>query len=192
MNENDDKGFAVWLTGLPASGKTTLAHALGDALQRRGAQFQILDSDDLRQVLTPEPTYSREERDWFYQVMAYIGQLLTQNGINVIFAATANRYAHREQARELIQEFMEVFVCCSLETCIARDEKGVYQKAFSGEATTVPGIQAPYEITAPPDLTVNTEEDTPQACAGAVISRLEELGFLTRREASIPDRRHPR
>jgi adenylylsulfate kinase len=73
---------------------------------------------------------------------------------------------------------MEVFVCCSLETCIARDEKGVYQKAFSGEAATVPGVQAPYEIAAPPDLTVNTEEDTPQACAGAVISRLEELDFL--------------
>lgn len=178
MNENDDRGFAVWLTGLPASGKTTLAHALADALQRRGIHAQILDSDDLRQVLTPEPTYSHDERDWFYRVMAYIGQLLTQNGVNVIFAATANRYAHREQARELIPKFMEVFVCCSLETCMARDEKGIYQKALSGEATTVPGVQAPYEIAAPPDLTVDTEERTPQECAELVISRLEELGFI--------------
>jgi adenylylsulfate kinase len=174
----EEPGFAIWLTGLPASGKTTLAVGLAEALRERGVRVQILDSDQLRQVLTPEPSYSREERDWFYRTMAYIGQLLTQNGVNVIFAATANRRYHRDWARQAIERFMEVYVRCSLDTCMARDQKGVYQKALTGQATTVPGLQVPYEPPEAPELTVDTERRSPEECVGHIVTRLEELSFL--------------
>jgi adenylylsulfate kinase len=176
----EESGFAVWLTGLPASGKTTLAVGLAEALKERGVRAQILDSDQLRQVLTPEPSYSRSERDWFYRTIAYIGQLLIQNGVNVIFAATANRRRHRDRARQAIERFVEVYVRCSLDTCMARDQKGVYEKAPTGEVTTVPGLQVPYEPPEAPELTVDTERQTPEEARGRIVARLEELSFVAK------------
>lgn len=173
-----ESGFAVWLTGLPASGKTTLAKALADALAARGVGVQILDSDELRRVLTPQPTYSSSERDWFYQTMVYIGQLLVQNGVNVLFAATAGRCRYRDRARERIKNFMEVYVRCSLETSMARDEKGIYARGLAGEATTVPGLQVPYQEPQNPALTIDTERQTPEEGVQAILARLEEGSFL--------------
>jgi adenylylsulfate kinase len=173
-----EPGFAVWLTGLPASGKTTLARALAQALAARGVSVQILDSDELRRVLTPQPTYSASERDWFYQTMVFIGQLLVQNGVNVLFAATASRRRYRDRARQAIERFMEVYVHCSLETCMARDEKGIYAKGLAGKATTVPGLQVPYQEPQNPALTIDTERQTPEEGVRAILARLEERSFL--------------
>lgn len=173
-------GFAVWLTGLPASGKTTLGVALADRLKERGIPVQVLDSDELRQVLTPQPTYTRQERDWFYRAMAYIGGLLTQNGVNVIFAATANRRLHRDRARQAIERFVEVYVRCSLETCMARDQKGIYEKALAGRTKTVPGLQVPYEPPEAPEVTVDTEQQTPVEGWRQIEAHMERLSFLRR------------
>jgi adenylylsulfate kinase len=172
-------GFAIWLTGLPASGKSTLARELARDLKNRGMRVQILDSDELRQVLTPTPTYSEEERTWFYQVTTYLGQLLTNNGINVIFAATANRRSHREEAREAIERFVEIYVRCSLETCMERDEKGIYEKGLTGQAKTVPGLQIPYESPETPDLIVDTEQHTANEGVGQILALLDERSYLT-------------
>jgi adenylylsulfate kinase len=147
-------------------------------LETRDIQIQILDSDDLRAILTPEPTYSREERDWFYGVLVHIGQLLTRNGINIIFAATARRQAYRDQARQSIEQFAEVHLDCPLETCLARDQKGIYAKGLAGEATTIPGLQVPYEPPESPEVTVNTEHQPPEEGARQIIARLEERSFL--------------
>jgi adenylylsulfate kinase len=171
-------GFAVWLTGLPAAGKTTLAEGLAEALRARGLIVQILDSDDLRDVLTPEPTYSAEERAWFYRVVAFIAQLLTQNGVDVIIAATANRQQYRDYAREAIEHFAEIYVHCPLQTCIDRDEKGIYDKALSGEASTVPGLQVPYEPPENPIAVVNAEATSPQEGVQRIVARLKERSFL--------------
>src|SRR5438552_7833840 len=157
----DRGGFAIWLTGLPACGKSTLAAGLAQALKAQDMPIQVLDSDELRRVLTPQAAYNPQERDWFYQVMAYIGQLLTQNGVNVVFAATANRRHYRDLARREISRFAEVYVRCSLETCMARDPKGLYAKAQAGQITTLSGLQAPYEAPENPILTVDTEHQTP-------------------------------
>jgi adenylylsulfate kinase len=86
-------GFAIWLTGLPSSGKTTLAHALSHLLTERGIAVQILDSDELRRRLTPNPTYSAEERDWFYDIITFLAELLTTNGVNILIAALGIRRA---------------------------------------------------------------------------------------------------
>lgn len=173
-----EEGFAVWLTGLPASGKTTLGRELSRALREWGLPVQILDSDDLRDVLTPDPTYSAEERDWFYQVVAFIAGLLTENGTNVIVAATANRQQYRDYARAAIDRFAEVHVRCSLETCMKRDNKGVYEKAVTGEATTVPGLQVPYEPPGRALATVDTESLSPQEAARQILVALERHSFL--------------
>lgn len=175
-------GFAVWLTGLPASGKSTLARGLAETLQERDIRLQILDSDELRQVLTPDPTYSREERDWFYSALTYIGRLLTQNGVNVVFAATAPRQAYRAEARQTLAHFVEVYVRCSLETCRARDQKGIYAKALAGVATTVPGIQAPYEAPPAPEVVVDTELQNPEQGVWQIVERLEALSFVKRKK----------
>jgi adenylylsulfate kinase len=145
-----------------------------------GGDVQILDSDELRQVLTPQPTYTQQERDWFYWAMAYIGGLLTQNGINIIFAASANRRLHRDRARQAIERFVEVYVRCSLEACMARDQKGIYEKALAGQATTLPGLQVPYEPPEVPEVTVDTEQQTSEERVRQIEARMERLSFLRR------------
>jgi len=173
-----EEGFAVWLTGLPASGKTTLGRELSGALRERGLPVQILDSDDLRDVLTPDPTYTAEERDWFYRVVAFIAGLLTQNGITVIVAATANRRQYRNYARATIDHFAEVHVRCPLKICMKRDDKGVYEKALAGEATTVPGLQVPYEPPRRALATVDTESLSPHEAAHQILVALERHSFI--------------
>jgi adenylyl-sulfate kinase len=175
---SEEAGFAIWLTGLPAAGKTTLARGVAHVLRERGLRIQVLDSDQLRHVLTPEPNYTREERDWYYQVMVFMGKLLTQNGVNVAFAATANRRSYRHRAREAIGRFTEIYVRCSLETCVARDDKGIYKKALAGEATTVPGLQVPYEPPRNPEIVVDTERSTKEEGVRMILDRLEKMSFL--------------
>lgn len=172
------KGWAVWITGLPSSGKTTIAKAVRGRLEERGVGVQILESDEVRRVLTPRPTYTEEERETFYSALAYIGGLLAENGVNVIFDATANRRRYREEARSRIERFLEVYVKCPLEVCIERDVKGIYRRALKGEAKTVPGLQAPYEEPLDPDVTIDCVADSPEEAANRIIKTLRDKGFL--------------
>jgi adenylylsulfate kinase len=169
--------FAVWMTGLPASGKSTITRVLVRELASRGVDVAVLESDVLRQVLTPRATYSDDERQEFYRAMAYIGSLLATHGVPVVFDATANRRAYRAPAREAIDRFVEVYVDCPLEVCMARDPKGIYRRAQSGEASTVPGVQAAYEPPTRPDVVVSGRGDGLEA-ARAIIRMLERHGYL--------------
>lgn len=170
--------FAVWVTGLPASGKSTLVKRLKAQFDQRGMDVAVLESDILRKILTPVPRYDENEREAFYHQMVYIGTLLTQHGVPVIFDATANRRRYRNQAREQIPRFMEVYVDTPLETCIARDPKGIYRKAREGASDTVPGLQSTYEPPQDPELVVNGGRETPETAARRVMSKLAEMGFL--------------
>src|SRR5438045_2256200 len=100
------EGFAVWVTGLPASGKSSVVSTLKTMLAERGVDAAVLESDELRQVLTPYPRYSEEERLLFYSQMVYIGALLTRHGVPVIFDATAHRRVYRDNARQQIGSFL--------------------------------------------------------------------------------------
>ena len=172
--------FAVWITGLPSSGKSTITHALVEALSARRVDVAVLESDTLRHVLTPHPTYSEEERDTFYRAMACIGALLVAHGVPVVFDATANRRRYRAAARMAIRRFIEVYVECPLEVCLARDVKGIYRQAQSGEASTVPGAQASYEPPEHPDLVVSGQDAAPRAAARRIVRALEEKGYLSK------------
>jgi len=110
--------------------------------------------------------------------MVYIGTLLTQHGISVIFDATANRRRYRDQAREQIPRFVEVYVDCPLVTCVARDPKGIYRKARVGVADSVPGFQTAYEPPEKPELIIDGDREIPEAAAGRVVAKLEEKGYL--------------
>lgn len=172
-------GFAVWLTGLPASGKSALAREMQRLLAEGGVQAVILDSDALREVLTPRPEYTERERDWFYGVIVFLAAWLTGSGVNVLIAATAHRRAFRDQARAQIERFAEVYVRCPLEVCARRDPKGIYALAKAGRAGNVPGLGVPYEPPSAPEATVDTALLSP---AEAARSALEQLSSLLRRQ----------
>ena len=174
--------FAIWVTGLPASGKSTLTASLRTQLAERGIHAAVLESDILRRILTPHPRYDEEERTAFYRQMVYIGTLLTQQGVPVIFDATANRRCYRAGARQQIPNFLEVYVDSPLETCMARDPKGIYRNSSVMASNTVPGLQTPYEPPEQPDILVRGDQEAPQTAAQRVIAKLTEKGYLSKVE----------
>lgn len=172
------KGFAVWLTGLPASGKSTIARLLEGELEARGVNVAVLESDALRRTFNPDPGYGDRERDVFYSGLAFIGCLLADHGVSVIFDATASRRAYRDRARREIERFVEVHVDCPLPVCEARDPKGIYGRAREGKAANVPGVQAVYEPPVRPELVVRGDTDDPAEAARRIVALLEEKGYL--------------
>jgi adenylylsulfate kinase len=162
--------FAVWLTGLPASGKSTIVAALIPQLEGLGRPIEVLESDAVRRVLTPSPTYSPMERDLFYRALAFVGARLAAHGVTVVFDATANKRAYRDFARTLIPQFIEVAVECPLELCMQRDYKGTYHRGQRGESSTVPGLQEPYEAPLRPELTIDTTRTSASEAAGKVLA----------------------
>jgi adenylylsulfate kinase len=175
---NKFPGFAIWLTGLPSSGKTTLANALSVLLSERGISVQVLDSDDLRRRLTPHPTYSPEERNWFYDMVIFLAELLTENGINVLISATAPRRAYRDEARTRIKRFAEVYVDCPEEICRKRDSKGLWEQTGRGEITALPGAGVPYEPPDSPEAKVDTAQLSIEEAAHHSLNELEKQGLF--------------
>lgn len=153
---NRSQGFAIWLTGLPASGKSSIAAELKPKLEAMGCAVDVLESDAVRRVLTPDPTYSDTERDLFYRALAFVGAKLVAHGVTVIFDATAVKRRYRDFARSLIPTFIEVAVECPLEVCMQRDYKGTYGRGQRGESSTVPGLQTPYEPPLNPEVRIDT------------------------------------
>ena len=163
-------GTVIWITGLPASGKSTLAKRLRERLEALGRMAVVLDGDAVREALVPPPGYSPEERDAFYQTLARLAGLLARQGLAVLVAATAPRRAHRAAARALAPRFVEVFVDVPAEECARRDPKGLWARARAGEAPTLPGAGAPYEPPEAPEVRAAGGEDA--AAVEAVLRSL--------------------
>ncbi|MDF0642529.1 MAG: adenylyl-sulfate kinase [Nitrospira sp.] len=162
--------FAVWLTGLPASGKSTIVSRLRPELEALDLTVEVLESDEVRRILTPTPTYSEMERDLFYRALAFLGARLVAHGVTVLFDATATKRSHRDLARALIPRFIEVSVECPLEVCIRRDCKDTYRRGSRGDTSTVPGLQVPYEPAADPELRIDTTAVSPADAAREIVT----------------------
>ncbi|MCA9557358.1 MAG: adenylyl-sulfate kinase [Myxococcales bacterium] len=160
----------IWLTGPPASGKTTLAAALNTRLRAAELAVLWLDSDDLRPVLMPEAGYDDADRHRFYGAVAHLARRAAEGGCTVLISATASRRAHRAPLRRSVPRFHEVLLTCDPETLRARDPKGLYARADAGELPHLPGATAPYE---PPDHPL-VILDTGRLSVDAAVARLAE------------------
>ena len=171
--------FAIWITGLPASGKSALAEALLAKLSSDGTLAARLESDAMRPLLAPDAGYSDEGRDAFYRALLAEGMRRLGSGENVLFDATASRRAYRDRARNAIGRFVEVYVDTPLAVCEARDPKGIYRREREGTGRgNVPGLSAPYEPPESPEITVYGDREPPDAAAARIVSLLRERGWL--------------
>lgn len=158
--------WAAWVTGLPGCGKTTVTRVMADILQAKGLRLKVLNIDDVRKVLTPQPAYSLEERAIVYAAIAYMARLLVDEGVNVIIDATGNLREYRDVARKLIPDFAEIYVKCPIEVAMKREEariggnapKDIYKKGTTGKSSTVPGVNVAYEAPEAPLATLDTEK----------------------------------
>jgi adenylylsulfate kinase len=199
---NEMKNFVIWLTGIPSSGKSSIALSLRSKIQELTIPVEVLDSDDLRNNIHPNLSYSEKDREIFYNSIVYIAKLLVKNNINVIIAATANRRKYREKARKQFENFIECYVKCPVKICIKRDPKGLYKAAMNGKKPTFP-IFIPekddplgeyandrdeikklfpswsiYEIPKKPDCVVDTSNRSPEENAEIILKFLKDKGFL--------------
>src|ERR1700674_5573214 len=126
-------GFTIWMTGLSGAGKSTLARALETALRERQRHVEVLDGDEVRENLSKGLGFSKEDRDTNIRRIGWVADRLTRNGVFVIVAAISPYRAVRDEVRQLIGDFIEVHVDCSLEVLTERDVKGLYAKALAGE-----------------------------------------------------------
>ena len=189
MPSDREPAFAVWITGLPASGKSTVARAFAAELAGKGIRAAVLESDVVRREITPRPKYDDAERDAFYATLACLARTLVLHGVPVIVDATANRRAYRDRARETIPRFFEVYVRCPLAVCQARDPKGIYRRGAEGTAKNVPGVSAPYEPPLTPEVVVDGERDDPVTAARRIVAALEGKMFLHQGPGGAPGSR---
>jgi adenylyl-sulfate kinase len=178
----DRDGFVLWFTGLSGSGKTTLADLVERDLRGRGGRVERLDGDVVRQSLTADLGFSKEDRDKNIQRVTFVAKLLSRNGVGVVAAFISPYRATRDWVRAEVTNFIEVFVDCSLEECIRRDVKGLYVKAVAGEIPEFTGVSDPYEPPLNPEITVNTAEESVEESFAKIMAYLEERGFVPLRE----------
>lgn len=172
------KGVTVWFTGLPCSGKTTIADRLGEVLLERGEKMERLDGDTVRKGLTSDLGFSKEDRAENIKRVTFVAKLLTRNDVKVLATFVSPYIDRRQKTREEIDQFMMVYVRTPVEECIKRDVKGMYAKALAGEIKGFTGIDDPYEAPVDPELIVDTDKETIEESVQKVLSEMKKRGFL--------------
>jgi adenylylsulfate kinase len=167
--------FCVWLMGLSASGKTTLAQMLARALAQQGFKVEVLDGDIVRTTLSKGLGFTHGDRVTNLRRIAARAQDLVRQQVVTIVAAICPYHAIREEVRALIGEYVEVYLNCPLEVCISRDPKGLYRKALAGEIQHFTGIDDVFETPVRPDIEVTTNAEDPEASLGRILRRLAAL-----------------
>jgi adenylylsulfate kinase len=174
----EQKGFTLWFTGLPCSGKSAVADRVADILRSGGLRAERLDGDLVRQSLCRDLGYSREDRNENIRRVTFVAKLLTRNGVAVLTSFISPYREIRDEARREIGDFIEVYVKCPLEVCLSRDIKGMYKKARNGEIKEFTGISDPYEEPLNPELVLETDKETLEESAQKVIDCLKQLDYL--------------
>ncbi|MBI5500939.1 MAG: adenylyl-sulfate kinase [Deltaproteobacteria bacterium] len=178
MGKESGKGFVVWFTGLPASGKSTLAESTARALREAGRRVEVLDGDEVRTHLCKGLGFTREGRDTNIRRIGFVAHLLARNGIVAIAAAISPYRAIRDENRALIGDFVEVFVECPLEECKRRDPKGLYKKALAGELPQFTGVSDPYEPPLMPEVVVRTAVETVEQSTARILGAIRAKGYV--------------
>ena len=183
------KGVTIWFTGLPCSGKTTLALKLSAELRKRGIHCEDLDGDITRKYLSKGLGFSKEDRDENIRRVGFVCSLLTKHGAVTTAAFVSPYRSIRAEIREMIGDFVEVYVKCSLEKCIERDVKGMYKKAIAGEIKNFTGISDPFEEPEKPELVIESDKESEDESLQKLLVKLEELGYLkpAGKDVVIPD-----
>ena len=172
------RGVTVWFTGLPSSGKSTLARVLERNFRQWGLKCELLDGDVIRTNLSKGLGFSREDRDLNIKRIGFVAHLLTRNDVIAICSAISPFREPRDDNRRLIGNFVEVYVKCSVDECEKRDVKGLFKKARAGEIKGFTGVDDPYEEPLHAEVVCETEHQTPEESAEQVMKKLEELGYL--------------
>jgi adenylylsulfate kinase len=173
-----ERGFTIWFTGLSGAGKSTTAELLVPELKKRGLNVELLDGDVVRTNLSKGLGFSKEDRDTNILRIGFVAQLLSRNGVATVVSAISPYREARNQVREWIGDFVEVYVEASLEEVTRRDVKGLYEKAIAGEIANFTGVSDPYEPPENPELVINTEQISREESCRMVVAKLEELGYL--------------
>ncbi len=175
---NNKKGFVLWFTGLSQSGKTTIADKVYQILEEKGVKIERLDGDVVRESLTKDLGFTKEDRDKNITRVGFVSQLLSKNGVGVIASFISPYEERRQHLRETVENYIEVYVSTPLEVCEERDGKGLYEKARAGEIKNFTGISDPYQEPKNPEILLKPHQDPVELSVDKVISYLEENEFI--------------
>jgi len=172
------KGFTLWFTGLPCSGKSTLARKVEETLLERGVNVEVLDGDEVRENLSKGLGFSKEDRDTNIRRIGYVCKLLSRNGGVAVAAAISPYKAIRDEIREQHQRFVEVYVKAPIDVLKDRDVKGMYKRALAGEIKHFTGVSDPYEEPDKPEIIVETDKETVDESTHKIIRTLELMTYI--------------
>ncbi len=172
------KGFTLWFTGLPCSGKSTLALRVQEILLERGMNVELLDGDEVRQNLCKGLGFSKEDRDTNIRRIGYVCKLLSRNGAVAVAAAISPYRAIRDENRRAIERYVEVYVKAPIAVLAERDVKGMYKKALAGEIKNFTGVSDPYEEPEHPEILIESDKETIEESTAKIIRTLELMGLV--------------
>jgi adenylylsulfate kinase len=172
------RGVAVWFTGFSGAGKSTIANALTEKLKAGGYQLEVLDGDEIRENLTKDLGFSKEDRDTNIRRIGFVAKLLVRNGVIVLVPVISPYRSIREEMRAKIDHFVEVFVNAPLAVCEERDVKGLYKKVRAGEIKQFTGIDDPYEPPTNPEVECRTDLEELSESVDKILHKLRELEFI--------------
>jgi adenylylsulfate kinase len=172
-------GVTLWFTGLSGAGKTTISQAIEQKLKEQGYGVEVLDGDIVRQNLTKGLGFSREDRDENIRRIGFVASLLTKHNVIVLVSAISPYREVREQVRQKIGNFVEIFVNAPLTVCEERDVKGLYKKARAGEIANFTGVSDPYEPPLNPEIECRTDLESLDESIDKVFNYLKSVGYCS-------------
>lgn len=182
--DHTNKGLTLWFTGMSGAGKSTLSERLAPVLRERGCMVEVLDGDEVRTNLSKGLGFSKEDRDTNIRRIGYVCRLLSRNGVVAISAAISPYRELRRELREWIDDFIEVWAKCDLDSLTERDPKGLYKKALAGEIKNFTGVSDPYEEPERAEIVVDTATETIDESLAKILHALEELGYIPTAQAT--------
>lgn len=181
------QGFTIWLTGLPASGKTEVAARVEESLLERGLDAERIDEGEIREQFFPRVGFERPEWEGLIRFLGHVCNLLTRNGAIAVAAAVSPYQESRNELRSQIGRFVEVYVKCPAEACEKKDTTGNYERARKGELNGFTGIDAPYDEPIQPEILLDAENEDAETSAKTILKTLEILDFIPKGAGSDYD-----